>query len=522
MLALALRRSAVVVTLLCSLAAGLLAAACAPSSSAAVADGGSDATSEPPVFGPPLTPPDGGAPAAPSGSAPRRWPAPAEPAVTHDVGEDLVAVLESERTSGACERYRAGETDRETELLCGKHMFFEETFGTVGIPAPLLHFLMRHYEDFYGTGFSNLGLVARPNDDEKMPVGLAPTTGTLGTVETRAFTCASCHFGQLPDGRYAVGYGNMDFDYGLLIASLGAPLMLSMDAEDPEVHPDLRALLAEPVAAAKEKTGYMIDLAITGFSLSQTGSDGTGLDVEGQGRFLALEPGTMDFLTEPLVDDGVWTVSRLLSLWNLPDEEQRAAAGMPHELLSWTAGVKRLEVFLQGFVAVGDAEDAAWTEEDMKPLASYLRTLRTPPALSPPPVDLVEEGALLFVAHDCLSCHVGPSGEGARAFSFEEIGTDDAMAQVFNPVGDDMCCGFEQDPDGYELTRGVKAPRMTGLEWQRGFLHTGSVHTLEQLFCLQPRPESTAEAQGSGGHEDLCDDLGDDEKQALIAYLKSL
>ena len=38
-----------------------------------------------------------------------------------------------------------------------------------------------------------------------MPVGLAPTTGKLGSVETRAFTCASCHFGKMPDGRYAVG-----------------------------------------------------------------------------------------------------------------------------------------------------------------------------------------------------------------------------------------------------------------------------------------------------------------------------
>ena len=37
-----------------------------------------------------------------------------------------------------------------------------------------------------------------------------------------AFTCAACHFGRLPDGRYAVGYGNMAFDYGLMIAGLTA------------------------------------------------------------------------------------------------------------------------------------------------------------------------------------------------------------------------------------------------------------------------------------------------------------
>ena len=44
----------------------------------------------------------------------------------------------------------------------------------------------------------------------------------------------------------------------------------------------------------------------------------------------------MDFLTKPMVEDGVWTVSRILGLWNMPTQDQIDDTEMPHALLSWT------------------------------------------------------------------------------------------------------------------------------------------------------------------------------------------
>ncbi len=451
-----------------------------------------------------------------AGQAPRRWPPP-QNVFTHDVDVDLALVLETAALAGACDAVDAGATDAQTVLRCGKWMFFNETFGTVGVPVGLLEFAQKHYADtFYGPGFSQLGFIADPANTKGMPIGLAPTTGKLGSITTRAFTCAACHFGQLPDGRFAVGYGNGKLDYGTFIASLGAPLSLSFDANDPKVAPALRTRLASAVAAAKQKPGYTTEAGLLGLSLLGAGSTGATTVAE-QERFLALKPGTMDFLTKPLVDDGVWTVSRILSLWNLPDEAQRAAAGMPHEMLSLNGGVKRTMDFLQGFVAIGVG--ATWTEQRLVPLERYLRSLRAPAPLAPQG-DL-EAGAALFVEKGCLTCHAGPSGEGVRVFTFAELGTDDAYGNIYNP-GDagTPCCGLGDDPS--TVTRGVKAARLAGVFAARRLLHNGSVAGLDELFCLTPRDPTPVVAQTSAGHPMTCEGLTAGEKDALIRYLRSL
>lgn len=462
--------------------------------------------------------PDAGVPALdPADRAPRPWPA-LEGPVTHDVDADLLAVLEAQTLRSACDAVKRPGADRATRLRCGKWMFFYETFGTIGVPVPLVDFLQKHYTGYYGAGFSRMGLVPDPTSTKNLPLGLAPTTGKVGTVSTYAFTCASCHFGKLPDGRYAVGYGNLSLDYGKLLASLGAPLSLSTNPNDPKVHPQLRAELAAPVAAAKMQAGYQLDMGVTGLSLLGAGSNGA-LSVQDQERFLALRPGTMDFLTPPLVDDGVWTVSRILPLWNLPDERQRVDAGMLHEMLSWNGGTRSLEAFLEGFVAFGGSKET-WTREQLAPLAEYLRSLRAPAPLEPVDLAQARMGARVFVTKGCLECHSGPSGESARTYPFEVIGTDAAYASIYNPGPDGKpCCNFPGDAS--MVTRQVKAPRLAGVFSQTRFLHNGSV-SLEALFCLAPRDPSRLAGQTSDGHGHSCEGLTEPEKRALLVYLRSL
>jgi hypothetical protein len=451
--------------------------------------------------------------------APKRWPPSANPS-THDVDVDLAAVLEAQSLAGACEAVKNGASDQLTRLRCGKWMFFYETFGTTGVPIPLLDFLQKYYADsYYGRGFSRLGFVPDPASTKGMPLGLAPTTGKAGSVATLAFTCASCHFGKMPDGRYAVGYGNLSLDYGKLLASMGAPLSLSINANDTNVHSRLKLELATPIATAKAQPLYQADLGLAGLQLLGAGSGGQ-LSVDEQGRFLTLRPGTMDFLTKPLVDDGVWTVSRILSLWNVPDGPQRTRAGMPHEMLSWNGGVDSVESFLKGFVTIGVGR-TDWNDARLAPLAEYVRTLRAPASLETLNAAEVKEGARLFVGMGCLECHKGPSGEGARVFTFDELGTDATYAKIYNPGSDGKpCCGLGGDTSN--VTRGVKAPRMGGLFSQSRFLHNGSVATLEELFCLSPRDPSRAEGQRSDGHGMTCQGLTEIEKRRLITYLKSL
>lgn len=512
-----MKRSLLTVSLL-----GTLLGCQSATSAPATPDAGTDASgfADAPALADTGAPSEMGAP--PSGayaSPPRRWAD--EARVTHDVDRDLTRVLERERLRGSCQRWSAGERDEETKLLCGKWMFFYETFGTVGIPTPLLTFAQTRYADYYGVGFENFGFVADPASPDGMPLGLAMTTGTLGNVETRAFTCAACHFGKMSDGRYAVGYGNLQLDYGRFIAGLGAPLMMSLNENDPSIHESIRNELLPHVQANKQDPAYQLEAASVGLELLNAGMGGA-LTLEDQERFLALAPGTMDFLTEPLVDDGVWTVSRILSLWNIPSAELRQAAGMPHESLSWTGGATTLQSFISGFVAIGVADPAEWTADRIEPLDAYLRSLRAPALERTLVAEAVERGAATFTSAGCAECHDGPSGESSRVYPYAEIGTDAELARIFNPDdGGTPCCGFASDNGEYIVTRGVKAPRLVGLENQVRWLHNGAVPSLASLLCLAERPADTQLAQGAGGHEFGCE-LDETERYDLIEYLLSL
>ena len=145
-----------------------------------------------------------------------------------NVSADLDALLEHGQLAGACDRYKAGATDRKTMLLCGKWQFFYDPFGTFGMPSSLITFMAKSFPAELGLGFSKVGMVPDPGSADHLPLGIAPTTMASSSL---AFTCASCHFGKLPDGRYAVGAPNHAFDYGTLILSMTvAPTALAVRA----------------------------------------------------------------------------------------------------------------------------------------------------------------------------------------------------------------------------------------------------------------------------------------------------
>ncbi len=81
------------------------------------------------------------------------------------------------------------------------------------------------------------------------------------------------------------------------------------------------------------------------------------------------------------------------------------------------------------------------------------------------------------------------------------------------------CCKVKlADP----LTRGIKSPRLDALWLQSRFLHNGSLSSLEQLFCLRPRPRDRVAPMESGGHLQTCREMSVAERQAIIGYLRSL
>ena len=438
-----------------------------------------------------------------------------------NVSFDLEELLENGELEGACAAWQADPSDRRTKLLCGKWMFFYEGFGTLGIPEAMYDWMSRSFPDELGLAFSEYGLVPDPYQpaDAPRPLGVgvgAPMDGN----PPLALTCANCHFGQMPDGRYAVGYANYEYEYGSHMLALMLGPMAGIPGFDASAHhPDAIATV-QPILD-RFAADPMLGLALMWEMLPMMrggASDIPAMPVDVEGMHASWAPGTMDFAIAPLpIEDEVHTISKTIPLWGIPTADEEAAFGMSGSMLAWTGAAQSLTQFLQGFVIVGDGPLDQWGPDELSPLREYLESLEPPPPLTPPDAGLVAQGRALFTSAGCEDCHAGPRGGGLEVFDLDEIGTDPAIGDWGDADGDGlMCCGL-----GDPLTGGVKAPRLGGLHAQGRLLHNGSLTSLEQLFCLEPRPADVVPPYSSAGHSYGCE-LAGDELTALLAFLRSL
>lgn len=439
-----------------------------------------------------------------------------DPDALTDLSDDLEALLEFGDLDGACDRYWAGEaTGRTARLLCGKEMFFYETFDGVGVPVGLATFMMETFPTEVGAGFAQHGMILDPYSELGLPLGYADGA-PIEEVETINLTCASCHFAQLPDGRYAVGAANHEFDYGVHNVTLMLVAEAVIAGTD-HLHPDAAALvapLAAQVAADPDATQALVDVLSPLVGVTDMPEFGE----EAQGQYLSWPPGVLDALITPVpIDDGAHTPTKMRSIWGIPGPAEEAAAGMTHAMLGAAGSVHSVASFLEGFVLFFGAQDL-WTAERLGPLEEYIYTLRRP-ANPAPPTDS-EAAAGLAVFHDagCIDCHGGPRASGTELFTFEEIGTDPALRGLLDPEEDGtVCCGAEF-VEGEGLTYALKSPRLAGL-WQTGrFFHNGALVSLEQVLCLEGDRTITQPPFATSGHEYGCG-LPENERRALIDYL---
>lgn len=441
-----------------------------------------------------------------------------------DVSSDLMALLEGGTLRGACDAYwdavDAGEATARMELLCGKEMYFYEGFDTLGIPTVLLETMMGLFPELIGVGATAFKMVADPTSSEGYPLGFGPGKDFGEGIDTLAFTCASCHFSQLPDGRYAVGAPNHDYEYGAFNVVLGV-LPLTITPLSPEVHPAATTILEPYLSAIDEDPSIATDLLEALIPLATAGANIPQYTLEIQEAYASWKPGTMDFVIPPLpLDDEVHTVSKIMPLWSIANQDDIATYRMESALLAHTGVATSVSNFLKGFVVLGDGDTERWTTERLAPLERYIFSLRAPDNPEPPTPALVTEGAELFVSQGCQGCHGGARGSSQKVYSFEEIGSDSAMMRWLDPDLDGQpCC--DVDLLGRDsLTHGLRAPRLVGMWAQGRFMHNGSVDTLEALFCMDvDRPTITESPYSDRGHRFTCDGLSTGDKEALIAFL---
>lgn len=425
---------------------------------------------------------------------------------------DLAAVLENGELETACARSEANPGDRRLRLLCGKYLFFYGTFDTAGVPTAIADFLLGNFPDHIGPGFEKLGMIPDPNSMNALPLGLAPSAPITGTdIQTYAFTCASCHFGRLPDGRYAVGAANHAYEYGKMNLAIALfPVVAARAASASEHDPDAVAAIQPMLDYMAATPGLRARLLLALLPLLGNAMV-PAFPPEAERHYAHWKSGTMDFLIEPLpANDGVHTISKISSLFGIPQASEAA-----HAWLGWTGSTRDVEDFVDGFVLVGGGDPGAWPRSRVLPLAEYIYSLRSP---APPNALDVSVGESLFESTGCLECHAGPRGMGTVLYTYDEIGTDRAL-ESWGDDGTGMpCCNLGAEP----LTKKVKSPRLVGLWAQSRFLHNGSVESLEDLLCAGTtvRPTTSTIAYGDQGHEYGCD-LDPEDKVELLRFLRA-
>lgn len=440
-----------------------------------------------------------------------------------NVSADLRTLLEDGALPEACAQWEQHPEDRAAKLRCGKYRFFYEPMGTDGIPAPLLDWVGGNFPTWAGDGFEGFGLVRDPYADLPRPLGFG-TSGRFGLADTLGMTCASCHFGQMPDGRFAVGYPNHRYDYGVHMLALMVGVKAGIPGFDPaSYHPDAVAAIQPMIDAFDEDPLLGAGLLWQLLPLLTEAANIPEVPHGVQGQYASWRSGTMDFLIAPLAaDDGVHTISRISPLWGIADKADFDAYGTDHAQLGWTGGTRSVLDFARGFVHVGGGDLEQWPDEQLAPLAEYILSLRAPAPPSPPPADAVAQGRAIFDSAGCVDCHAGPRGGGLEIHGWGEIGTDPALTSWGAPDGDGgLCCGLSDFDHAYD-TGGIKAPRLVGAWAFERFLHNGALDSLEQLLCLAPRPPSETPPFAATGHEFGCDTLTPEQRRHLVDFLRSL
>lgn len=373
------------------------------------------------------------------------------PGATHDVDASFEAVVEFSHTRKACERHfarldpqglilaeNASSMEARTDfLLCGKHLFFQFPLPTeLGIPSNVLRGITELFPEETGPSFSKLGLRPNPRDTGfpvEMPVAPMSRTGVKAklTGEARVLTCAACHVGKLPDGRYAVGMPNEELDLGKLNAFLIYPLWLA-DAGENRKNPSKwdPALVAFYEKLFQKSAGKLLpsrvpidgaallgDLGVGGFLYAIIGQEPPPL-VDQRGFLKGLK-GTYNPATPLLSDDRHELYSTPPSLWGLSHRgDSPAQTGEAY--LGTVTSAHGLEAFARQAIVYTTLEPANVQKRTVDALSAYMRALAPVTPMAQKDAVLFAQGASLF-AERCVTCHDGHNGASTQYVDLAKV-----------------------------------------------------------------------------------------------------
>lgn len=488
---------------------------------------------------------------------------------TTDIHTNLVTVLEMSEVEGACDRHFA-RLDATTEKLptalqrdktavsdmvkCGKWLFFSgDMRSDVAFPENLVKSGLKILKRETGVAMTNYGMIQNPQQPD-LPIGITQAQGNpwgalgLFTGKPMTITCAACHFGQLKDGRFAVGKTNDELEFGKVNAFLVFATWLANNKKfDVSLWPQsiqdhykkLDRLVKRNFTFNRALFDAVRLIAWFNFSDSFYKLVNFSLPTAAELATYTNEKPGIGYASSPLLPATKWengklkAVSYLLSspsLWDLENFEGDVDNGRTRPLSAFIPTDDLYDFVAAAYVFQTGREDYS-TPKFIDPLMLYMRTLATPKKLTESSQQERRNAAAgrgLFNAN-CQSCHNGPAGESLQAYSATEIGTPEVLIDPFvdyQPIHDlsERAYRAYLNVVGPLAARGgIYSRKLQGAYYRKNFFTNGSADDLQHVFCLdKARGQIAADDPRSDQvHMDLCEDYSPDEKNQLIDFLNA-
>lgn len=459
-------------------------------------------------------------------------------------GNTLKEIEQSELTQGQCKRfqkeYKRRSKNKEPKLsdsefnrakvLCGKWMFINLGMKTkIGIPQVLLKSISKMPE--VGKKLEGFGFL---NDDswknEKFPFGIVeakhhnPLAFKRTTTNKIAqISCAGCHTGQLPDGRFSLGMTNEKFDYGKFNQfTLFSIWMVDKNKDDttrwiPELIKIYRKL-------EKENSDFFLTLLkateampINDFLLKYIiGEEPPPLET--QKSFVYSSPGIFNGFAPSLNFNDKQIYLTAPQIWEFGTESESHYGTL--------AAKESAEEFVGEAYVYTTRTKRYNNEKYLSPVAEYLKCIKAPKNLKPMNKEAYNFGKKVFKAN-CTSCHDLNHGGGSLATKPENIGTPNTYIELFKNYSPTEV----QSKNTFKVLKElnldnsateIKVRRLNGIWTRNNLTSNGQITGLDHLFCLNGKKrkvQSNEDPKTQGIHIDLCNNYSDDEKSALIEYL---
>jgi len=355
--------------------------------------------------------------------------------------------------------------------------------------------------------------------------GLLYVVRKKGVLELGNLGCANCHTRLMPDGSILKGgQGNFPFDWDGTINYI-------IDKQYKKLPDSLRNL----------PSGFFRHLLFAApWIKHESQSYSQSLDADAyMNELLPTYPGLM-FRHASVIGNYPTLIP---DLYNIQQRKYLDRTGLQQnrdigDLMRYAALNQGLDFLndYNGFSALPLPEDPAksdivrYSDEQLYALAKFIYSLKPPTNPNLPPVKEVERGRMIFQKEGCVKCHTPPyysSGQLTPALGFTP--SDDMLMQYDIK---DFCVGTDPGLTLY-TRRGTgfyKIPSLIGAWNRTGFLHSGYVKTLEEMFDKArlnedyvPKGYKPAHIKTMAVKGHLFGlDLNEKDKKALIAFIRSL